>query len=109
MSTALHMVSNPLLGLQLEAPLVVLGRSHSRLYIYKVLHQSNNRGKYSDGFYNFMVVDNGRQMPSPLIIYTCTAFRHFLLEWKRNSGTSPKARSKLDAPTKPNPANYFNY
>jgi len=56
----------------------------------------NNRGKYADGFYDSMINDKDGHIPLPLIMFTCTAFRHALLEWQKNTGVHPKAsKSKL--------------
>jgi len=47
-------------------------------------------------------------IPSPLIMFTCTALRHALLEWQKNKGVHPKAsKSKLKA-DRPDRSNYFN-
>ena len=78
-------------------------------FIYiKFLHLSNNRDKYADGFYNFIFADGIGKIPTSLIIYPCTAFRHSLLEWEKNGGVSPLERSKLDAPADRNSGTYFN-
>jgi hypothetical protein len=64
---------------------------------------------YADGFSNSMVNDKDGHIPSPLIMFTCTALRHALLEWQKNKGVHPKAsKSKLKADI-PDPLNYFNY
>jgi hypothetical protein len=79
------------------------------IYI-KFFHRANNRGKYADGFYNFMISDTDGSIPAPLLIFTCTALRHALLEWKRNGGAAPKVKkSKLDPPVKQDPSKFFNY
>ena len=78
------------------------------MYI-KFYHRANNRGKYVDGFYNCMINDKDGHIPSPLIMFTCTALRHALLEWQNNKGVYLKAsKSKLKA-DRPDPSNYFNY
>jgi len=67
------------------------------MYI-KFYHQANNRSKYADGFYNSMIDDKDGHIPSPLIMFTCTALRHALLEWQKNKGVHPKAsKSELKA------------
>jgi len=79
-------------------------------FIYiKFYHQANNRGKYADGFYNSTINDKDGHIPSPLIMFTCTALRHDLLEWQKNKGVHPKAsKSKLKA-DRPDRSNYFNH
>jgi len=79
-------------------------------FIYiKFYHRANNRGKYADGFHNSMIDDKDGHLPSPLIMFTCTALRHALLEWQKNKGFHPKAsKSKLKA-DRPDRSNYFNY
>jgi len=54
---------------------------------------------------------NGKDghIPSPLILFTCTALRHAVLEWQKNKGVHPKAsKSKLKA-DRPDRLNYFNH
>jgi hypothetical protein len=56
-----------------------------------------------------MIDDNDGHIPSPLVLFTCTAMRHALLEWQKNKGAHPKAsRSKLKADSA-DCSNYFNY
>jgi hypothetical protein len=56
-----------------------------------------------------MIDDKDGHIPSPLIMFTCTALRHALLEWQKNKGVHPKAsKSKLKA-DRPDRSNYFNY
>jgi len=75
----------------------------------KLYHHANNHGKYADGFYNSMINDKDGHIPSPLIMFTCTALRHALLEWQKNQGVHPKAsKSKLKA-DRPDRSNYFNH
>jgi hypothetical protein len=72
-------------------------------------HRANNRGKYADGFYNSMINAKDSHIPSPLIMFTCTALRHALLEWQKNKGVHPKAsKSKLKG-DRPDRSNYFNH
>jgi hypothetical protein len=74
----------------------------------KLYHQPNNRGKYADGFYHSMIDDMDGHIPSPLIMFTCTALRHAFLEWQKNKGIHPKAsKSKLNA-DRPDRMNYIN-
>jgi len=80
-----------------------------RLIYTKLYHRANNRGKYDDGFYNSMIDDKDGHIPSPLIMFTCTALRHALLEWQQNKGVHPKAsQSKLEV-DRPDRLNYFNH
>jgi hypothetical protein len=73
----------------------------------KFYHQANNCGKYADGFYDAMIDDKDGHIPSPLIMSTCTALRHAILEWQKNKGVHPKAsKSKLNA-DRPDRSNYF--
>jgi hypothetical protein len=45
-----------------------------------------------------MINDKDGHVPSPLIVFTCAALRHALLEWQKNKGFLPKAtKSKLKA------------
>jgi hypothetical protein len=78
-------------------------------FIYiKFYHRANNRGKYVDGFYDSMIDHKDGHIPSPLIMFTCTALRHALLQWQMNKGVHPKAsKSKLKA-DRPDRSNYFN-
>jgi len=56
-----------------------------------------------------MINDKDGHIPSPLIMSTCTALRHALLEWQKNKGVHPKAsKSKLNA-NRPDRSNYFNH
>jgi hypothetical protein len=55
-----------------------------------------------------MIHDKDGHIPSPLIMFTCTALRRALLEWQKNKGVHPKASmSKLKA-DRPDHSNYFN-
>jgi hypothetical protein len=55
-----------------------------------------------------MIDDKDGPIPSPLIMFTCTALRHALLGWQKNQGVHPKAsKSKLKA-DRPDRLNYFN-
>jgi hypothetical protein len=67
------------------------------MYI-KIYHWANTCGKYGDGFYNSMIDDKDSCIPSPLIIFTCTALRHAIQEWEKNKGVHPKdSKSTLKA------------
>jgi len=55
-----------------------------------------------------MIDDKDGHIPSPLIMFTCTALRHALLEWEQNKDVHPKAsKSNLKADS-PDCSNYFN-
>jgi len=55
-----------------------------------------------------MIDDKDGYIPSPLIMFTCSALRHALLEWQKNKGVHPKAsKSKLKV-DRPDRSNYFN-
>jgi hypothetical protein len=56
-----------------------------------------------------MINDKDGHIPSPLIMFTCTALHHALLEWQKNKGVHPKSsKSKLTA-DRPDRSNYINY
>jgi len=56
-----------------------------------------------------MIDDKDSHIPLPLIMFTCTALRHVLLEWQKNKGVHPKAsKSKLKA-DRPDRSNYCNH
>jgi hypothetical protein len=75
----------------------------------KLYHWANNRGKYADGLYNPRIDDKDGHIPSPLILFPCTALHLALLEWQKNKGVHLKAsKSKLNA-DRPDRSNYFNY
>jgi len=55
-----------------------------------------------------MINDKDRHIPSPLIMFTCTALPHALLELQKNKAVHPlasKAKMKGDRPDR---SNYFN-
>jgi len=56
-----------------------------------------------------MIDDKDSHITSPLLMSTCTALRHALLEWQKNKGVHSNAsKSKLKA-DRPDHSNYFNY
>jgi hypothetical protein len=56
-----------------------------------------------------MINNKDGHIPSPLIMFTCTALRHALLEWQKNKGVHQKAsKSKLKA-VRPDRLNNFNH
>jgi hypothetical protein len=75
-------------------------------FIYiKFYHRAIN----PDGCYNSMINNKDSHTPLPLIMITCTALRHALLEWQKNTGVHPKAsKSKLEA-DRTDRSNYFNH
>jgi len=79
-------------------------------FIYiKSHHWVYNRGKHADVFYNSMIDDKDGHIPSPLIMFTCTAFRHALLQWQKNKGVFLKASKSSWKANRPECSNYFNY
>jgi hypothetical protein len=92
-----------------QRPLYFLSEAIPQFIYITFYHRANNRGKYADGFYNSMINDKDGHIPSPLIMFTCTALRHALLEWQKNKGVYPKAsKSELKA-DRPDRLNYFNH
>jgi len=92
-----------------QHPLYFLAEAIPRFIYIKFYHRANNRGKYADGFFNSMIDDKDGQIPSPLIMFTCTALHNAFLEWQKNKGVHPKAsKSKMKA-NRPDRSNYFNY
>jgi len=58
----------------------------------------DNCSKYADGFSNSTIDDTDGHILSPLILFTCTAMRHALLEWQKNKGIHPEVtKSQLKA------------
>jgi hypothetical protein len=56
-----------------------------------------------------MINDKDGQIPSPVIMFTCTALRHALLEWQKNKGVHPKASKSTLKADRPDRSNYFNH
>jgi len=56
-----------------------------------------------------MINDKDGHIPSPLIMFSCTALRHALLEWPKNEGVHLKAFKSRRKADKPDRSNYFNY
>jgi hypothetical protein len=64
--------------------------------------------KYADGFYHSMIDHKDGHIAPPLIMFTCTALHHSLLEGQKKKAVHPKAsKSKLKA-NRPDRSNYFN-
>jgi len=81
-----------------QRPLYFLAEAIPGFIHIKFCHQANNCGKYADGFYNSMINDKDGHIPSLLIMCTCTALRHALMEWQKNNCVHPKAsKSKIKA------------
>jgi len=64
---------------------------------------------YADGLYNSMIDDKDRHIPSPLLMFTCTASRHALLEWQKNNGVPLNVSKSMLKADRPDHSNYFNY
>jgi len=56
-----------------------------------------------------MISDKDGHIPSPLIMFTCTALRHALLEWQKNKGVDPKASKSKPNADRPERSNYYNH
>jgi len=78
------------------------------IYI-KFYHWANNHSKYTDGFYNSTIDKMGCRKPSPLIMFTCTALGHAVLEWQKNKDVHPKPSNSMLYVDRPDCSNYFNY
>ena len=92
-----------------QRPLYFLSEAIPWFIYIKFYHRANNNGKYADRFYNSMIDDKDGHIPVPLIVCTCNALRHALLEWQMDKGVHPKAsKSKLKA-DRPDHSNYFKY
>ena len=89
-----------------QSPLYFLADAILRFIYINFGYWANNR---SDGFYNSMIDDKNGLIPSPLIMFTCTALRHALLEWQKNKGFHPKASKSMLKADRPDHLNYFNY
>jgi hypothetical protein len=55
-----------------------------------------------------MIDDKDGHIPSPLIMFTCTALRHALLEWQKNKGVHPKTSKSKWKADRPDCSNYFS-
>jgi hypothetical protein len=92
-----------------QCPLYFLSEAVPQLIYIKFYHRAKIRGKYADGFDNSIINDKDGHIPSPLIMVTCTALHHALLEWQKNKDVQPKAsESKLKA-DRHDRSNYFNH
>jgi len=94
-----------------QRPLYFLAEAIRQFIYIKFYHWVNHPGKYADGFYHSMIIDKDSHIPSPLIMFTCTALCHGLLECQKNKGVHPKAsksKMKADRPDRSNNCNYKN-
>jgi hypothetical protein len=91
-----------------QCPLYFLAEAIPCFIYIKFYHRANNRGKYADGFSNSMIDDKDGHIPSPLIMFTCTALRHALLEWQKHKGVHPKASNLKLKADRPDRSNYIN-
>jgi len=97
------------LGTNRHRPLHFLARAIPGFIYIKFCDPANISRKYADGVYTSMIDAKDGHIPLPLIMFTCTALRHALLEWQKNTGVTPKAsKSKLQA-NRADCSNYFNY
>jgi len=55
-----------------------------------------------------MIDNKDSHIHLPLIMYTCTALRHALLEWQKNNGVHLKASNSKPKVDRPDRSNYFN-
>jgi len=92
-----------------QRPRYILVEGIPQFINIKFYHWANNHGKYADGFNHSMSDYNDCYMTSPLIMFTCTALCHALLEWQKNKGVhSQVSKSKLKL-NRPDRSNYFKY
>jgi len=63
-------------------PLYILAEATTGLIYIKIILRVNSQGKYVDGFYTSTIDDKDGHIPSPLIMFTCTALYHAVLEWQ---------------------------
>jgi len=92
-----------------QCPLSVLAATIPGFIWMKYYHRVNNRDKYADGCFNSKIDDKDGHTPSLLIMFTCTALRHALLEWQKNQTVPLKAsKSKLKA-VRLECSNYLNH
>ena len=78
-------------------------------FIYIQLYPpANNCSKYADAFHNSMSDDKDIHIPSPLLMFTCNALRHALLECQKSNSVYPKASKSKLKEDRPDCSNYFN-
>jgi hypothetical protein len=74
-----------------QSSLCLLVEAIPQCIFIKFYNQANNHWKHADGFYNSIIDDNDGHIPSTLIMFTCTALHHALLEWQKGKGVNLKA------------------
>jgi hypothetical protein len=72
-----------------QLPIYFLAESIPQFIYIKLCHWANKHGKYADRFYTFMIDHKDGHIPLPLIIFTCTALRHPIVESQRNKRVHP--------------------
>jgi len=92
-----------------QSPLDFLAEAIPQCIYIKFYHRANNCGKYADEFHNSMIDDKDGHIISTLIMLTCTALRHALLELHRNKGVHRKASKSNPNPDRPDHSNHFNH
>ena len=55
-----------------------------------------------------MIDNKDCHIPSPLIMFTCIAWPHALLEWQKKEGVHPKPSKSKPKADRPDRSNYFN-
>jgi hypothetical protein len=66
-----------------QCPHYLLAEAITWFVCIKYYHRANNHGMYVAGFYNPMIDDKDGHIPSPVIVFTCTALHHPRLEWQQ--------------------------
>jgi len=92
-------------------PYKFLAAAILRFIYIKFQPRANNRRHYAHGLYNSMVDEKDGHIPFWLIMFTCTALRHAVLEWQKNQGVHPevfKSKLKADRPARMNNFNHNN-
>ena len=92
-----------------QSPVYFLAEAIPRFIYIKFYHRANNRGKDAHGFNDSIITDMDGHIPAPMIMFTCTALRHALLEWNKNKDVHPEASKSQLTADRPDRWNYFNY
>ena len=88
---------------------LIPGGKNSAVYLHHISSSCKHIVQEAEGLYNSMIGDEDANIPSPLILFTCTGLPQDLLESQKNQGVHPKAsKSKLKA-HRPDYLKYFNY
>jgi hypothetical protein len=74
-----------------QHPQYFLTKAIQQFHYIKFYHQANHCGRYGDGFHNSVIDGHGGDIPSPLIIFTCTGLHYARLEWPKNNCVHLKA------------------